>query len=129
MSGGSSFTPEQFRTLAEQQREGTYLTLCMLCGISNAPEASSLVFIFITVLHIFAILSTIFRLARRIRIKKLSWDDGWVVVATFLSMAFVVLDWVNRALAIKRLGKESMLKQPELGMTEVIIGAWNFATI
>ncbi|KAJ8088782.1 hypothetical protein PM082_014027 [Marasmius tenuissimus] len=101
----------------------------MLCGISNAPEASSLVFIFITVLHIFAILSTIFRLARRIRIKKLSWDDGWVVVATFLFMTFVVLDWVNRALAIKRLGEESMLKQPEHGTSEVLVAALNFAAI
>ncbi|KAJ8088778.1 hypothetical protein PM082_014022 [Marasmius tenuissimus] len=101
-SDDSPFSPEQFRTRAYQQKE---------------------------VIQIIAILSTIFRLARRIRIKRLSWDDGWVVVATFLSMAFVVLGWVSRALVINRLGKESMLKQPELGLTEILVGALNFATI
>ncbi|KAL0058732.1 hypothetical protein AAF712_014572 [Marasmius tenuissimus] len=108
MSGNSPFSPEQFRTRAYQQKEA---------------------FIFITVLQIIAILSTIFRLVRRIRIKKLSWDDGWAVGATLLCMGFVILGWVSYALAIKRLGKESMLEQPELGTTEILIAVLELAAI
>ncbi|KAJ8088799.1 hypothetical protein PM082_014045 [Marasmius tenuissimus] len=85
------------------------------------------IFIFIGVLHMIAILSTIFRIARRVRIKRLSWDDAWAIVATVLSIIFVVLSWVCWALASKMQEKGSQL---ELRMIlETLVTALTFAAI
>ncbi|KAJ8088801.1 hypothetical protein PM082_014047 [Marasmius tenuissimus] len=108
MSSDPPFSPEQLHNLANQQKQ---------------------VFIFITVLHILAILSTIFRLARRIRIKRLSWDDAWAVVATFFSVAFVIMGWVTWNLASAKLRNGSMVNKLELGTTEVFVAALTFAAI
>ncbi|KAK1224971.1 hypothetical protein PQX77_012120 [Marasmius sp. AFHP31] len=108
MSSDPPFSPEQLHNLANRQKQ---------------------VFIFITVLHILAIISTILRLARRIRIKRLSWDDGWAVVATFFSIAFVIMGWVTWNSASAKLRKESMVNRPGLGITEVFVAALTFAAI
>ena len=48
----------------------------------------------ITALHVLAVLSTIFRLARRIQIRRLSWDDAWAVLAALLGIGFIVTTWM-----------------------------------
>ncbi|KAK1224977.1 hypothetical protein PQX77_012126 [Marasmius sp. AFHP31] len=45
------------------------------------------------VIHSFAILLTILRLARRVRIRLLSWDDYWAAFATVLVAAYLGVDW------------------------------------
>ncbi|KAK1226374.1 hypothetical protein PQX77_010663, partial [Marasmius sp. AFHP31] len=66
-------------------------------------------------------------MARRIRIKRLSWDDAWAVVATVLSIIFVVLGWVSWALVSKTQETES---QPEfIVILETLIAALTFSAI
>ncbi|KAL0573521.1 hypothetical protein V5O48_008442 [Marasmius crinis-equi] len=58
--------------------------------------------VFITIIHSLAILITILRLARRIRIKRFSWDDGWAALAASLVVVYLILDWVKWALVQDR---------------------------
>ncbi|KAL0065223.1 hypothetical protein AAF712_007734 [Marasmius tenuissimus] len=51
--------------------------------------------VFITCFHCVAILFTIFRLTRRTRIHRLSWDDGWAAFAALMIVGFLVVDWVK----------------------------------
>ncbi|KAJ8088805.1 hypothetical protein PM082_014051 [Marasmius tenuissimus] len=60
----------------------------------SIPRGQKNVLIFITVISTLAIFSTTFRLARRIRIKRLSWDDGWAVLASLVAIGHLVMSWV-----------------------------------
>ncbi|KAK1224972.1 hypothetical protein PQX77_012121 [Marasmius sp. AFHP31] len=103
MNSGPPSSPEQLHLVANQQKQ---------------------VLTFIAALHALAILSTIFRLARRIRIKRLSWDDGWAVVATFLSMTFLITGWVNWELASrKQKNRRPLINRPGFGVTEIVVAA------
>ncbi|KAK1232316.1 hypothetical protein PQX77_004567 [Marasmius sp. AFHP31] len=65
---------------------------------SLAPPANVLLpddRVFVTVVHSVAIAITILRLARRIRIKLLSWDDYWAAFSAVLVAVFLVVDWVK----------------------------------
>ncbi|KAJ8088800.1 hypothetical protein PM082_014046 [Marasmius tenuissimus] len=103
MNSGSPSSQEQLHHVANQQKQ---------------------ILIFIAALHALAVLSTIFRLARRIRIKRLSWDDAWAVVATFFSMIFLITGWVNWELASKKQrNRGPLINRPGFGVTEIVVAA------
>ncbi|KAJ8076405.1 hypothetical protein PM082_000828 [Marasmius tenuissimus] len=65
---------------------------------SPAPPANVLLpddRVFVTVVHSIAIAITMLRLARRIRIRLLSWDDGWAAFSAILVVVFLIVDWVK----------------------------------
>ncbi|KAJ7593876.1 hypothetical protein C8J56DRAFT_1022748 [Mycena floridula] len=60
-----------------------------------------------TVLHVFAILITAFRIQRRIHIRKFWWDDFWAFVSWILDIIMFVLLFVQPAASVK--GSKSQL--------------------
>ncbi|KAL0061173.1 hypothetical protein AAF712_011993 [Marasmius tenuissimus] len=52
--------------------------------------------IFLTCLHSLAVFFTILRLARRTRIKRLSWDDGFAGLSALLVVAFLAMCWAEK---------------------------------
>ncbi|KAL0573520.1 hypothetical protein V5O48_008441 [Marasmius crinis-equi] len=51
--------------------------------------------VLVTVFHVLAILFTVLRLTRRIRIQRLSWDDAWATVAGVLITIYLIIVWVK----------------------------------
>ncbi|KAL0578833.1 hypothetical protein V5O48_003157 [Marasmius crinis-equi] len=47
----------------------------------------------VTIFHSLAIIFTLVRLARRFRIRRVSWDDAWALVSMLLVAAFLGMDW------------------------------------
>ena len=67
--------------------EGMYLRWC---NVSWDRTKSTLQSVILTVLHIIAIGSTIFRLIHRFRIKKIGWDDYAAVIAVSFDISVLV---------------------------------------
>ncbi|KAK1224967.1 hypothetical protein PQX77_012116 [Marasmius sp. AFHP31] len=87
------------------------------------------VLIIITVISTLAILSTTFRLARRIRIKRLSWDDGWAVLASLVAIGHLVMSWVTWRLVERNPTNAASGKSLEHQLEDLFAVGLNIATI
>ena len=48
-----------------------------------------------TILHLIAILLTLFRLGQRYKIRRLWWDDAWVGAALLLDVVYMITWWLR----------------------------------
>ncbi|KAF9261956.1 hypothetical protein L218DRAFT_988639 [Marasmius fiardii PR-910] len=74
---------------------------------ASSPFSTAPFRFIITFFHCLAIVFTIARLTRRIRIHRFSWDDAWAAVCLILIIMFLAVDWFRF---------ESTKKEPSVGL-------------
>ena len=62
-------------------------------GLWTMYNVNVFLVVFITIIHSLAIILTILRLTRRIRIKLVSWDDWWVGLAAVMLAVYLGVLW------------------------------------
>ncbi|KAF9261955.1 hypothetical protein L218DRAFT_468445 [Marasmius fiardii PR-910] len=61
----------------------------------SSPFSSLPLRFVITLFHCLAIVFTIARLTRRVRIRRFSWDDAWAALCLILAIMFLALEWIK----------------------------------
>ncbi|KAL0576933.1 hypothetical protein V5O48_005040 [Marasmius crinis-equi] len=84
--------------------------------------------VFVTFFHILAILFTISRLARRIRIKLLAWDDAWAAMAALFIIAHLTTRWIGWKLVDKRPSMDDATYVEQAVKVVLLRGVWFTAT-